>query len=705
MKTILKKIFVLSIFLGSLFLSPNILFGEKVKICLTMIVKNEEKTIERCLNSVKDIIDFISICDTGSEDRTVQIIEEYLKKEDIPGKVFKNQWKNFGHNRTLSVQTAQKTIEELGFPLENTYLLLLDADMILKIDPSFSKDDLIEDSYSFIQKNHAYSYYNTRLIRASLPWHSIGVTHEYWSCKIPIKESKLQTLNIDDRDDGGSKTDKFERDIKLLTEGLKNEPDNVRYLFYLAQSYKSLNNFDEAIKWYKSRIEKGGWKEEVWFSKLMIGECFEAQDKWEQAFLAYLEAYQYNPDRAEPLQKISTHYRLKENYDLAYLFAKQGSQIPYPSNQVLFIFSPAYDYLLDQDLSIAAYYTPFKEEGYAAANRLMLKKNIPSYIKELAYRNMLYYVPHLNFIKLQSIEIDLPLIREGLSARYNPMNPSIQKTKDGYDVICRTVNYMQIGAKHFKSLDIFDSTNKAKTRNFLVQYDKKFHLLSQKEIIEELPRNRRQTLVEGLEDCRMFEFNKSTWFTCTTLDTNPFGSPQVSLCKLSDDRNGSSIYVEKLIPLIGPDIKRCEKNWLPFVKDNEIFVIYSFDPFFIYKPNLELGNCILYDSNSPNYDFSRFSGSAPPIEFDDGYLLLVHETVYNDQRNYMHRFIFLDKNFNINKISKPFIFLHKGVEYCCGMVIDHSLANLVMAIGIEDREAYLGIIDLNTVRSLLENLP
>ncbi len=705
-----KAALFLALAVLSILLFPNSLMGERAKICLTMIVKNEEKIIERCLDSAKDCVDFISICDTGSDDHTVQTIEQYLQKTGIPGKVHRHKWKNFGHNRTRSVQAAQKTLDELGFPLENTYLLLLDADMMLTKDPAFNKDTLQEDSYLVSQNNHDYSYYNTRLIRASLPWHCVGVTHEYWSCKVPFHESKLQTLSIDDRDDGGCKADKFERDVKLLTQGLQEEPENVRYMFYLAQANKGLKNYDDSIKWYKARIEKGGWNEEVWYSKFMMGQCYEEKDQWDQALLSYLDAYQFNPDRAEPLQQISTHYRVKEQYNLAFLFAKQGSRIPYPHEQILFISNPVYDYLFDQDLSIAAYYTPYKEEGFAATNRLVLKKNIPYYIKEQSYKNMLFYVQNLKNAKYQPIEIDLPLIREGFAAHFNPMNPSIRKTKKGYDVICRTVNYMQIGAKHFKSLDLFDTTNTVKTRNFLIQYDRDFNVLSQKEIIEELPRERKRFLnVEGLEDCRLFAFKNSTWFTCTTLDTNPTGQPQVSLCRLADERAGPIINVEGLFPLFGPDPYRCEKNWLPFIKDNALHLIYSFDPFIIYKPNIEMDSFmnreIMAHYEEPKHDFSRFSGSAPPIKFDNGYLLLVHETVYNEQRNYMHRFIYLDENFNLKQISKPFTFLHHGVEYCCGMTKDHSATKLIMSIGIEDREAYLCTVDLDTVRSLLEPLP
>lgn len=710
-----NKSALLRILIIGILLSPHFLLGGEIKLCLTMIVKNEEKIIERCLDSVKEIVDCISICDTGSTDNTVKVIEQYLRDKKIPGKIYKHEWKNFGHNRTLSVQAAQKTLEEFDFSLSDTYLLLIDADMMLEKDSSFNKNSLQDDYYLIVQKNHFQSHYNNRLIRASLPWESLGVTHEYWSCKKPSKGGRLQTLRIDDKDDGGCKADKFERDVRLLTQGLKDEPDNVRYMFYLAQSYKCLKNYEEAVKWYKMRIEKGGWVEEVWFSKLMIGQCYEVRGQWDQALLAYLDAYQFNPERAEPLQQISTHYRIEGQNNLAYSFAKQGSTIPYPSNQILFITDSVYDFLFDQDISISAYYTPFKEEGYAATNRLILKKSVPSNIKEQAYRNMLFYVETLKNIKYQPIEISLPHIREGFTGRYNPMNPSIKKTEAGYDVICRTVNYMQIGAKHFRSLDLLDESNRVKTRNFFVKYDRDFNLLSQQEIIENLPRERKCTYnVEGLEDCRIFGFNDSTWFTCTTLDTNPTGKPQISLCELSDKSSDSVIQVKKLIPLVPPNLNRCEKNWMPFVKDNELHVIYSYDPLIIYKPKILPGNgtwigivndqqMTLYDV--PKHDFSRFSGSAAPIEFDNGYLSLVHETVYNEQRNYMHRFIFFDKNFKVQKVSKPFIFFHKGIEYCCGMAIDHSETKLIMTVGVEDREAYLGIVDLDTVRSLLETLP
>lgn len=673
----------------------------KPKICLTMIVKNESRIIERCLNSVKDIVDCISICDTGSTDNTRELIEKFMESHKIPGKVHQQEWKNFGHNRTLSVEAAQKTLAELKFSFPNTYLLLLDADMILEIDPTFTKETLKGDSYFVMQRSSSVAYYNTRLLRASKQWTCVGVTHEFWACKQANKTEKLLTLSINDQEDGGCKADKYERDLALLTQGLKDEPENERYMFYLAQTHKCLKNYDEAIRWYKARIDQGGWKEEVWYSKYMIGECFDDKEDWDQALHWYLDAYQYDPDRAESLHKIALHYRWNKQHELAYLFAKLGSTIPYPKDQMLFISFPVYDYLFLRELSISSFYTKYKNEGFSAANRLALKKSAPDNIRDEAYRNLLFYVDNLKNVEWKPISIDLPLIREGLSERYNPMNPSIQKTKKGYAVIVRTVNFTQSGGQGYRSRDPVDPT--IRTRNFLVHYDRDFNLLSQQEIIENLPRERNFLQVVGLEDCRMVELKNHFWFTCCTYDTHP-GTVGQTLCKISKGPANKNLYVERLIPLKGPVKLRCEKNWLPFVKNNELFAVYACYPFTLYKLGLTSGDLETVYQYHPEHEFSRFRGSAGPVEFDDGYLMLVHEMVYDQQRHYLHRFVYLDDNFNIKKLSKPFTFLHLGIEYCCGMTIDHSGTKCIMTVGIEDKEAKLGVMDLSAVRSLLEPL-
>jgi tetratricopeptide (TPR) repeat protein len=676
-----------------LLFSGSLLAKEEPKICLSMVVKNDAETIDSCLNTLRGVIDCYAICDGGSTDNTFFIIEQIMRELKIPGVIYRDRANRFAENEILSLHAAQKTLDDLGFSLDDSYILMLRPNEHLEFLSDFKKNALTDDAYLLLQDNPSLSYYKPRLklMRASTSWESfIAAGRLTYNNLSPYP--KLTSLVINEH---GS------RDSKILEDNLN---DPALTLLDLAQTYKALNRYEDALFAYQKIIELSQSREEVWLAKYMTALCYEEMNEWNKAYTGYLDAFHDNRMRAEPLYRLARYYRLHGQNDIAYLFAKQGSAIPPVQNANLLPAPLLYNYHFDEELSIAAYYTPFREEGFIAANNLLLQRNVPWQIKGQTYQNILFYIQELPNARYEQITPELPLIREDSDERFHPMNPSICKTKEGYAVICRAVNYTQTGANVFNTID---HQGTFRTRNFLIDYSRDFKPLWQKEIVENLPREHFPAyLVEGLEDCRIFSFQNELWFTCTSCDTNPTGNRQISLCKLSKERNQKIISVDKLTPLLGIDLDRCEKNWLPFVKDSTLYTIYSYDPFILFQPHPETGVCNQVLNYKPRYDFSRFRGSAGPLEFGEGYLLLVHEVVIrNHNRCYTHRFLEMDKNFQVKKITKPFIFRHIGVEYCCSMTLDHSGEKLVLPIGIEDREAYLCIVDLTTVRGLLKPLP
>jgi glycosyltransferase involved in cell wall biosynthesis len=403
-------------------LLPCFLLSE-AKICLTMVVKNEEASIPRCLESVKNIIDCISITDAGSTDNTISLIKQFMQKTGIPGKITDDPWHDFSHNRTQSVRAAQKTLNELGFPLQETYLLILDADMSVETMSAFKKNELEADSYLLPEESIPLSCFTfkTRLLRASIDWEYKGSMCGSWNCLGPRQEAKLLTLSVKER--GNCDLTQQNRNIEFLEKALKDDPGNTCLTLQLAHLHRSRRHFDEAILHYKTRIGQGGEKEEIWFSYYLIGKCQEDLGDWNQACQSYFRAYEFDPHRSEPLLKVAMHYRIDSQNNIAYLFAKPGSLIHRAQDQILFDASPVYDYRFAEELSISAYYTKFKEDGYTAASALVTKKNVPWNVKDQAYKNLLFYVPNLKCSRYLPIQIELPFIRPDNSERYHPMNP------------------------------------------------------------------------------------------------------------------------------------------------------------------------------------------------------------------------------------------------------------------------------------------
>jgi tetratricopeptide (TPR) repeat protein len=304
--------------------------SSNARIVLLTMVKNEEKNMKRLINAVKGWIDGVIVCDTGSTDKTVSLTTSTLGELNIPGKVYEYGWENFGKSRTKSFECFQEWVtKDTSWDPSTVWGLLLDADMVLEVK-NFDKSILTTaDSFHILQGNDSFYYQNLRIVKNNGLYKYCGVTHEYIDIpnKSTIQGFEKNKLFIRDIGDGGAKQNKFERDISLLLDGIKDEPNNVRYYFYLANSYHDLGRFGEAINIYNKRIELGGWKEEVWYSYYRIGLCYKKMNKINDAIKYWLDGFEYYPERLEGLHEIIMHYRIVSKQKLANLFYQQAVQI------------------------------------------------------------------------------------------------------------------------------------------------------------------------------------------------------------------------------------------------------------------------------------------------------------------------------------------------------------------------------------------
>ena len=351
-----------------------------------MIVKNESKVIERCLESAKPLIDYWVIVDTGSTDGTQEIIKKYMK--DIPGELHERPWVNFAHNRNEALNLAKDKAD---------YLLFIDADDKFEIAPNYVRSELDKDAY-YIKINYSGSSYDrVQLIRTDLDWHWGGVVHEALVSYQAQSIGKLDdvTMLIIGGGDRSCDPKKFEKDAKILEKALKEDPTNARNVFYLAQSYKDAGKLKKAIEVYEKRVAMGGWEQEVFWSLYQIAIIQETLKMPEDIInKSYTKAYQFRPCRVEPLFRLSSYYRRKENYLMGYLFAQFALNMKQP-NDPLFVESWIYQHGLLLEYSICSYWIGRYDESLQSSKQLLAMKDLPENVRECVGNNMRFILPKI----------------------------------------------------------------------------------------------------------------------------------------------------------------------------------------------------------------------------------------------------------------------------------------------------------------------
>ena len=362
-----------------LFLFLPIFAFAKETICLNMIVKDERGSIQRCLESVKPFIDSWVIVDMGSSDGTQELIKDLLK--DIPGELYERPWRNFGENRTEALELS------IG---RGDYILFMNATDRLEVENGFTWPMLSQDFYYIWQGTPDFSYLKPQLVKASLPLRWVGVTHEYLECSQAYTSETLQGVRaLAVPSDARCKLRKIWKNVRLLEDGLKKEPGNTRYAFYLAESYRDAGEKGKALECYQNRIKMGGWEEEVFWSLLQVGFLLQSLDlPMSMAIEGYQQAHRFRPHRAEPVYYLSDIYNQQGKYREAYELLKAQASIPKPAQKdVLFNQDWIEKYGLLFQRSICSYYVGKYQESLDACDQLLKMNDLPVLLREQTEQN------------------------------------------------------------------------------------------------------------------------------------------------------------------------------------------------------------------------------------------------------------------------------------------------------------------------------
>lgn len=606
-----------------------------IKIGLCMIVKNESHIIHESLEATLNLIDTFCITDTGSTDNTVQIIEDFYRKKQIPGIVCHDTWKDFGTNRTQALRNCDGRMD---------YILVIDADDLItfpKNGKQLLQELLIKEKPNncILQiRQGDLKYERAQIFKANDDWKYRGVLHEYPTNDKPNNKVVhipdtfwMESRRLGDRNKVGNK---MERDIKILLKGLEDEPDNERYVFYLAQSYRDNGDIVNAIKYYKKRYHMDRWIEEKWYSAYQVGLGFKhlkiipSFEKWMNI------AYHLRPSRAEPLHHLAQYFREAGQFYKSYHYIQLGRPIP-ESKDSLFVETHSYRGGFDYEASVVEFYVnPLKNVGLRSSIVYLLKQGEH---KENVLRNMVFYIePIESLIKPIPIQNPFP----------SQFRPTVISMMEENTANVRFVNYIPPNDGKYVTSD----GSQIQTKNAYMNIETGECLKIMEDDITH------KQLVSGYEDVRVFsgKFLASSYNNATNNHIDMvYGDYDISQGKL---HNTSVIQSPFGIPW--------EKNWLPVPTTNHI--IYNWSPLRI--GTIENGKWkTLHEIQTPPL-FSMFRGSASPVEIDGKWVALVHIVEYGNPRKYYHMFVELEKDtYKPRRVSLPFVFRKIGIEYCISM--------------------------------------
>jgi tetratricopeptide (TPR) repeat protein len=638
-----------------------------------MIVKNESRIILRLLGSVAPWIDSYCICDTGSTDNTIEIIESFFEERNIPGAIVQEPFRDFGYNRTFALKACEN--------MKNAdYILLVDADMVLWVNPELTKDDfkrklLAADAHYIFQGTEQFYYKNTRVVRNKFGISYWGVTHEYVNTPPNTVYGLLQKSDIfiNDIGDGGAKSDKFVRDIRLLKKGLETDPNSDRYHFYLANSYKDNGEYDNAIETYKRRIEIGGWHEEVWYSYYNIGVCYKYKGDMGKAIHAWMDAYQFFPDRVENLFEIVNYYRCAGKNRLAYPFYTLAkNELKKPKRDFLFMQKDIYDYKMDYEMSIIGYYCNSDNYNLAQISMDVLKyphlddsiyKNVISnykfYSRSVCDWETASQPSFMEAVKDIGFDLMSSSIPEFVSS-----TPSVLKMSDTEMYVnVRYVNY-RVGEE-----GEYINGPTIETRNVLatLELSKNGAWEKTREVFMQHDRSEDNRYV-GIEDVRLF----STDGEGGSLEYNGNRGTKNGnmVVEIGEVDTVTGKCPDQAIFMNIENQHSIEKNWVYF-KDRKSAkkMIYGWSPLKIGDVSMDGVFSKTHEDKTPNI-FKHVRGSTNGIVIGDEIWFLCHLVSYEERRYYYHLFVVLDADtYQVKKYTELFTFEKQKVEYSLGFAL------------------------------------
>lgn len=392
---------------------------------LVMIVKNSGDVLRDCLKSVKPYIDRWTILDTGSSDRTSDIIKEELN--GIEGNLYNEPFIDFSTTRNRAFELSTKTCKYM-IVLDDSYELCGGNELrnLLKTSTISSYSLKIGEIRGKCLDN---SYYSLRVVKTDSNLRYKGRVHEAIYCQDNqvITNTNIYINDIQDSTHLLRTRQRLDRDIKGLLLDEKENPDNPRTLYYLSRTYamkqeyrlaivycdklESLENIHREYKFY-AVYEKANLKFEMNGDKQSFKKSmFSIQKKFQE--------------RSEPMYKLAVSLYDEGKYEEVVRIMDRLIVFPKPIVMITILETSIYDYYIPY-LYIESHFKIGQFEKVIPILREMLDK----YPTDQMMLNMKYVVCDKTQIIPQRLTNNSTVVIH-MGGFFRPWNPKKETTISG----------------------------------------------------------------------------------------------------------------------------------------------------------------------------------------------------------------------------------------------------------------------------------
>ncbi|MBR3797051.1 MAG: glycosyltransferase [Clostridia bacterium] len=309
-----------------------------MELSLCMIVKNEEKSLGACLESVKDAVDEIVIVDTGSSDGTKAVAARYTDR------VLDVTWTDdFSAARNASMEAATKP-----------FILWLDADDVL--DPPESEKlaalkARLGDHVDAVMMPYHYGFSpdgspalvfdRERIVRRAAGFAFEGAVHEVMAVSGHVIREEIIVRHTGSHGESSNR-----RNLAIYRRLLeRGTPMTARDWYYYARELKSAGEYAEALNAFDRFLAMDGWLENRLDAQIGKGECHRALGDGHAAKAAYFTAMAQGTPRAEALCAMGECLLEEGNLPAAAFWYRAALQCDLPADPRAFVFPDAYGYV------------------------------------------------------------------------------------------------------------------------------------------------------------------------------------------------------------------------------------------------------------------------------------------------------------------------------------------------------------------------